>query len=228
MTGRTLRTSVRGSYSTIREVLSAVPQGSVLGPLLFVLFINDLPDNMKNVTKLFADDLKLIVNAKNQAEVFQVISALEKWESLWLLSLNPKKCKIMQLDYNSNPRNQYFLDGVLLEEVRTEKDLGLVISENLGWNEAIRTCIKYSNRCISWISRNLINRDHKILARVYYKSIIRPRLEYCVQLWNPAACHGNWSLILEPESTQRRFARLAKDVGPLPYTSDWRPSVCLL
>ena len=217
LSGRTLRTSVRGCYSTIRAVLSGVPQGSVLGPLLFVLFINDLPDKMKNITKLFADDLKLIVNAKNRAEVNQDIASLEKWESLWLLCFNPKKCKVMHLEYNNNPMNHYFLDGVLLEDVTSEKDLGLVMSKNLGWNEAIRACIKETNKFIGWISRNLMNRDPKVLSRVY-KSIIRPRLEYCVQLWNPAACHGNWSLILELESIQRRFTRLAKDIGPLPYS----------
>ena len=123
LSGRSLRTSVRGCYSTSRDVLSGVPQGSVLGPLLFVLFINDLPDGLKNITKLFADDLKLIVNARNRDEVNRDISILEKWEALWLLSFNPKKCKVMHLNYNDNPSNQYFLDGILLENLKTEKDL---------------------------------------------------------------------------------------------------------
>ena len=81
------------------------------------------------------------------------------WESLWLLNFNPKKCKIMHLIYNlNNPLNQYFINLVLLEKVKTERDVGLFVSENLGW-----------------ISRNLINRDYKILSRVY-TTIIRPRL----------------------------------------------------
>ena len=99
------------------------------------------------------------------------------WESLWLLNFNPKKCKIMHLIYNlNNPLNQYFINLVLLEKVKTERDVGLFVSENLGWDENIRSCIKYKNRCIGWISRNLINRDYKILSRVY-NTIIRPRLE---------------------------------------------------
>ena len=217
LSGRTLRTCVRGCYSSSRPVLSGVPQSSVLGPLLFVLFINDLPDKIQNVTKLFADDLQLIENAKNKDSVTRDLSRLEELESLWLQSFNPKKCKVMHLDYNNNPLNNYFSDGVLLEEVKAEKDLGLLVSGNLGWDKCIRSCIKDENRCVGWISRNFINRDQKILSHVY-KTIIRPKLEYCVQLWNPAACHRNWSTILVIESIQRRFTRLANDIGLLPYS----------
>ena len=217
LSSRSLRTSVRGCYSASRDVLSGVPQGSVLGPLLFVLFVNDLPDELKNATKLFADDLKLIVNASNKLKTNEDLCKLEKWESLWLIKFNPSKCKVMHLAYNNNPIHEYFLDGVLLEEVKNEKDLGLIVNEDLGWDDNIRSCIKDANRCIAWVSRNLLNRDSYILARVY-KTIIRPKLEYCVQLWNPAACHGNWSVILELESIQRRFTRLTYDIGLLPYS----------
>ena len=95
LTGRSLSTCVRGNYSSLRDVLSGVPQGSVLGPLLFVLFVNDLPDSVKNVTKLFADDLKLIADASDKVSIENDLSSLEEWESLWLLKFKPKKCKVM-------------------------------------------------------------------------------------------------------------------------------------
>ena len=60
----------------------------------------------------------------------------------------------------------------------------------MDWDENIKSCIKDANRMIGWITRNILNRDPVILTRIY-KTIIRPKLEYCVQLWNPAACHGN-------------------------------------
>ena len=217
LSGRSLRTCVRGNYSSLRDVLSGVPQGSVLGPLLFVLFVNDLPDCVRNITKLFADDLKLIVDASNEVSVKKDLASLEEWESLWLLKFNPKKCKVLHLNYNNNPNYAYELDGTVLESIETEKDLGVTVSNELGWNKNIQSCIKDANRMIGWITRNILNRDLNILTRIY-KTIIRPKLEYCVQLWNPAACHGNWSTILELESIQRRFTRLANDIGLLPYS----------
>ena len=70
---------------------------SVLGPLLCVLIINDLPDNIKNITKLFADDLKLIADASDRVTVENDLLSLEQWESIWLLKFNPKKCKVMHV-----------------------------------------------------------------------------------------------------------------------------------
>ena len=124
------------------------------GPLLFVLFVNDLPDSVKNVTKLFADDLKLIADASDKVSIENDLSSLEEWESLWLLKFNPKKCKVMHLDYNYNPNNEFKLDGIILESIVTEKDLGLTMSHDLKWDSNIKLCIKDANRAICWISRN--------------------------------------------------------------------------
>ena len=100
LSGRSMTTVIRGVCSTPRPVLSGV--GSVLGPLLFVLFINDLPDGMKNISKLFADDLKVIADASDQDAITADINFLENWESLWMLKFNASKCKVMHMDFNSN------------------------------------------------------------------------------------------------------------------------------
>ena len=89
---RTMRTVVRGNFSSLKKVLSGVPQGSVLGPLLFVLFINDIPGGLDNVSKLFADDLKLICNADRVNCIKSDLRYLEQWEQLWLLKFNASKC----------------------------------------------------------------------------------------------------------------------------------------
>ena len=74
-----------------------------------------------------------------------------------------------------------------------------------------------SSQMICFITRNLISREKSLMLRIY-KTLIRPNLEYCVQLWSPAPEHGNWSMILKIEGVQRRFTRMINDIGLLPYS----------
>ena len=218
LTDRTINVQVEGKLSGIRKVLSGVPQGSVLGPLLFILFINDLPESVQNKVKLFADDLKLIGNAADCKSVTEDLHELEIWESIWLLRFNPSKCKVMHIDFNDNPNLNYSLDGVNLETTEQEKDLGVVTHMSLKWDEQIKASISKANQMICWIVRNLIIRDKTVMLAIY-KSLIRPHLEYCVQLWNPSAAHGSWRIVLELEAVQRRFTRLIEGIGTLPYSN---------
>ena len=87
---------VAGKFSDYKNVTSGVPQGSVLGPLLFVLFINDLPQGIKNCIKLFADDVKLVGDANCPSTIREDLALLEEWEATWLLKFNPVKCKVLQ------------------------------------------------------------------------------------------------------------------------------------
>ena len=217
LTDRTMRVCVEGQWSEVKHVLSGVPQGSVLGPLLFVLYVNDLPDIVKSKIKLFADDLKLIGNAANHANVSKDIEELEVWESIWLLHFNPSKCKVVHVNLNSNPNLIYKLDGINLEVSEQEKDLGVITCNSLLWNEQIKASISKANKMICWIVRNLIIREKSVMLAIY-KALIRPHLEYCVQLWNPVAAHGSWAIVLELEGVQRRFTRLISEIGTLPYS----------
>ena len=217
LTNRTLKVGVNGEFSEIKQVLSGVPQGSVLGPLLFVLFINDLPDNIKSRIQLFADDLKLIGNANCHDDIIQDLKELEYWEQLWLLSFNVDKCKVVHVKHNVNPNHKYYLNGLQLKESDQEKDLGVLTSDTLLWNVQIKSSIAKANKMICWIVRNLVLREKNVMLSVY-KMLIRPHLEYCVQLWNPVPEHGSWSLILELEGVQRRFTRLIDEIGTLPYS----------
>ena len=217
LSDRFMRTTVRGSYSKYKAVSSGVPQGSVLGPLLFVLFINDLPDGLKNATKLFADDLKLFGNASDIDSIEDDLAHLEKWQDLWLLKFNASKCKVMHLDFNSNCKQSYVLSGTDLEQVDSEKDLGILTNCQLEWEENIHSCIRDANRMIAWTTRNVIDKDKYVMLNIY-KTLIRPKLEYCVQIWSPVACHGNWAIIIELEAVQRRFTRMINEIGLLPYS----------
>ena len=219
--GRTFRVSVQGEFSSFKDILSGIPQGSVLGPLLFILFINDLPDCLKSSVKIFADDLKLIANLSDKTVIDNDLKSLEDWERKWLLEFNSDKCKVLHIDLNDNEHQDYVLNGKKLKKTEQEKDLGVLTSGTLLWNDQIESCISKANQMLCWISRNLISREKSLMLRVY-KTLIRPHLEYCVQLWNPAAEHGNWSLILRIESVQRRFTRMIEEVGLLPYSERLR------
>ena len=93
LTGRSFRVCVGGEFSNLKDVLSGIPQGSVLGPLLFVLYINDLPDSIKSFAKLFADDLKMIAKASDKLQVDNDLKMLELWESTCYLSSMLKSIK---------------------------------------------------------------------------------------------------------------------------------------
>ena len=217
LSGRSFRTFVVGELSSARIVLSGVPQGMVLGPLLFVIFINDLPDNIKAMTRLFADDLKAFVDANNCSHVENMLEDLQNWEDTWLLSFNPGKCKVLHLQFNSNPMNQYIFNGVALDAVETERDLGVVTNKSMSWDTQINACISKANQMIAWVTRNTVLRDIYVMRSIY-KTVIRPHLEYCVQLWSPTASHGNWTNIIKIENVQRRFTRLIDGIGTLPYS----------
>ena len=124
---------------------------------------------------------------------------------------------LLHIELNNNQHLDYTLNNCVLKKTVQEKDLGVLTSGTLLWNEQIESCISKANQMICWITRNLISREKSLMLRVY-KTIIRPHLEYCVQLWNPAAEHGNWSLILRIEGVQRRFTRMIEEVGLLPYS----------
>ena len=103
---RLFRVCVEGNFSNFMKVLSGIPQGSVLGPLLFILFINDLPDCIKSFIKIFADDLKIIANSTDTDTIENDLKNLEKWEKKWLLEFNIDKCKVLHLNFNGK-RNGY-------------------------------------------------------------------------------------------------------------------------
>ena len=109
LSDREMRVGVGDSFLEVLKIVSGVPQGSVLGPILFLLFVNDLPENIKSRILLFADDLKLIANAMNKGSIDEDLRSLERWEGLWQLRFNLDKCKVLHISANDNPRNTYLL-----------------------------------------------------------------------------------------------------------------------
>ena len=163
---RNFRVSVQGKFSSLKNILSGIPQGSVVGPLLFILFINDLPDCLKSTVKIFADDLKLIADLSDKSMVDNDLKLLEDWERKWLLEFNVNKCKVLHLNFNGNEHLNYVLKGSELRKTDQEKDLGVLTSGNLLWNDQIESCISKANQMLCWIARNLISREKTLMLRI--------------------------------------------------------------
>ena len=216
LSNRRMRVGVGDSFSDFCDIISGVPQGSVLGPLLFLLFINDLPQQIKNKVFLFADDLKLIANSLGKESVQEDLRSLEGWEETWDLRFNTDKCKALHLRVHDNPLNQYMLHGDVLEAIESEKDLGLTVNNTFKWNENIKNSLAKANKTIAWVARNIICKSKEVMS-VIYRTLIRPHLEYAVQCWSPAPRFGNWAVILDIEKVQRKFTRLINDIGTLTY-----------
>ena len=217
LTDRSFKVLVGNENSERFPVTSGVPQGSVLGPLLFLLFINDLPEEIRNHVSLFADDLKMHGRSLERELNQNDLNTLNNWQNVWLLTFNTRdnKCKVMHVGRN-NPCNEYYLGDTLLPSVTSEKDLGVLHNSALNWDDQISSCIKKANSVIAWICRTVISRSVEVMLPLY-KTLVRLHLEYCVHVWSPLPSHGNWGLILQIEDVQRSYTRMIDGIGTMTY-----------
>ena len=220
---RSQKVLIRGTASSSQKVTSGVPQGSVLGPILFLIFINDLPLKVLSPLSLFADDSKIftrIVDKSNETKIYanagsdilqkDLISVLE-WAKKWKMEFNVEKCKIMHIGPN-NPKNIYNMDSINLEETLMEKDLGVLIDSKLDFGSHIKEVVGRANRMLGMIRVSFACLNKKMFLNLYM-ALVRPLLEYCVQVWSP---HLRKYIKLI-EGVQRRATRLVPELRDLPY-----------
>ena len=206
LTGRSQKVIVEGSESESAPVISGVPQGSVLGPLLFLLFINDLPDNIASNTRLFADDCivyRTIRDHADQEALQEDLVRLAEWEDKWGMEFHPQKCSTLSVTRSRSPlRYPYQLKGHTLEVQDTTKYLGVDLQSTLSWKNHIDRITKKSNSMLGFLRRNLKSTSVETKTNAYI-SMVRPNLEYCASVWNPS----QKELIQKIEMIQRRAAR---------------------
>ena len=206
LNNRQQRVVLDGCSSSTASVLSGVPQGTVLGPTLFLIFINDLPDCVKSPVRLFADDCVLyreIRNAQDASILQQDLKALNRWEQTWLMEFNADKCFILNITRKRHPMlNKYQLHDTILQTVKTATYLGIEISNDLRWTPHIDKVAKKANKSLGFIKRN-IKTNNKYVKTLAYNSLVRPHLEYACQVWDPYTDKD----ISKLESVQRRAAR---------------------
>ena len=188
LSNRTQRVVLEGEESDICPVMSGVPQGSVLGPCLFLLYINDMPDMVESNIRLFADDTIMYLTVSNQADCQALqsdLSKLETWESEWLMAFNPDKCEVIRITNKKKPTLfNYTLHGVGLKETDSAKYLGVNISRDLSWAKHINQITMKTNNSLKFIKRNIQTNNPK-LKESAYKTYVRPLVEYAASVWDP-------------------------------------------
>ena len=215
--GRTQVVKVNGEESDPAAVLSGIPQGSVLGPLLFVLYINDLPELLDSKTFMFADDTKLFrkINSKNDALILQSdITSLEAWSNKWLLEFNSDKCHILTLGKFDNIRYtyRYRICEHELEHVCDEKDSGVTFDAELKFEDHMSGKVRKANAIVGLIRRSFSFLDCKLFKKLY-TTFVRPHLEYVQSVWAP---HLK-KYINMLENVQIRATKLVDGLGSLDY-----------
>jgi len=187
-------------------VVSGVPQGTVLGPLLFLTYINDLPDKLHSSVRLFADDCVLyheIHNEIDAEELQEDLNTLVEWEKQWQLCFNPSKCFIMRLTHARSTKHfEYKLGESILNETDGHPYLGVFISNKLNWKDHIHQITSKANRTLGFIRRNFYTCP-KATKEAAYKALVRPLLEYSSATWDPYTKEQ----INKIEMVQKRSAR---------------------
>ena len=179
-----------------------------MGPVLFLLFINDLPDNVKNsIVRLFADDCILCrtIHTPNDCSKLQDdLHSLEQWEKTWLMKFNPTKCYVMTISLATKYRitHDYVLHDTPLPAVSQLKYLGITLQNNLKWDKHISAVVSKASQTLGFLRRNFKMAPQKI-RELAYCTMIRPQVEYAVLVWSP------WLLqdIYRLERLQHRSAR---------------------
>ena len=143
------------------NVTSGVPQGSVLGPLLFLIYINDLPDYIQNnsTVKLFADDTIIYHPINNQQDSIALqddLDSLQRWESDWLMQFHPQKCQTMHITNKRNIiQSTYTIHNHTLQTTDTAKYPGIHIHRTLNWNTHINKTAQRANTTSAFLHRNI-------------------------------------------------------------------------
>ena len=186
--GREQKVVLEGQSSSFLPVDSGVPQGTVLGPLLFLLYINDLPDNLKSTTRLFADDCllyKTISTTKDSEDLQKDLDTLNAWQNKWQMRFNSSKCYVMHISSGRSTTNfSYKLGGQTLQTVHSNPYLGIHLQDNLKWDTQVAHATTKASRVLGLIKRNLSNCTEQLKATAY-TSLVRPHLEYATTAWDP-------------------------------------------
>ena len=216
LTSRTQRVSVEGCTSSIKQVLSGVPQGTVLGPLMFLLYINDIDSNIASSIRLFADDCvlyRVIKSPQDHLSLQQDLNQLVQWTDTWQMKLNIGKCVTMTCTRSpASTPTAYYINEHPLDITDQHDYLGVRLHSSMAWSHHIQLKVNKATKVLNFIKRTLHKCTKEVKETAYF-TLVRPVLEYAAIIWDPYQQY----LIDDIEKIQRRAARWV--MGDYRFTS---------
>ena len=214
LTNRKQRVCINGVKSDWRTVISGVPQGSVLGPLLFIIYLNDLDSDISSNICKFADDTKIgrTINGPEDSQALQNdLNKLYEWSEKWQMKFSVEKCKMIKMGTVID-NTVYKLNNLDIGSSKCERDLGVLVSNNLKPREQCIAVRNKANRILGYISRTVSNRTDEVILKLYL-ALVRPHLDYAVQFWSPF-----YRMDIEfLERIQRRMTKMIHNIRNISY-----------
>ena len=225
-----------GTMSDTLSVCSGVPQGSILGPLLFIIYVNDIPDHVCfSSIYLFADDTKILSPISSPSDCLSVqadLDAISDWSKLWFLPFNSAKCKVMHIHAGSSStspamNHTYKIYDSVIDSAVQHKDLGITLSSDLSWSHHYRAIVSSALKFFHLIRRQIASNHSVSLKLSLYITLIRSKLTYCSQIWRPrlvkdikfieSVQRKGSKFILNDFSSNYKDRLIALDLLPLMY-----------
>jgi hypothetical protein len=218
LSSRTQQTKVGSALSDVGNLSSGVVQGSVIGPLLFLLYINDVVPLLTDdrcTCKLYADDLKLYTSLQLNEDTSILQRKLDElctWSDLWQLRISYKKCAVMSVHNSNTVDTHMHLGSYVLPSVTEINDLGVLIDNKLSFRSHINRVVAQASIRANLIKKCFVSKDISTLIRAY-KVYVRPLLEYATCVWSPSY----FNAIQQIECVQRKFTKGLPGFRHLPY-----------